>query len=92
MFDEAHKALAPTYRALIPEIEALNAGTVLIGLSATPGRGVLEAVQNERLAELFGSRLLSPDFGGIDAITALRDLGCSHGSSVRSFIARAAWI
>jgi len=74
-FDEAHKALAPTYRDLISAVQKANPAVVLLGLSATPGRAVLEAIQNERLSLLFGNKLLAPNFGGVDAITALRNLG-----------------
>ena len=75
IFDEAHKALAPTYKGLIDALTKTGTKKVLLGLSATPGRGVLEAVANERLAKLFNNTLISPKFGNKDAITALRALG-----------------
>jgi superfamily II DNA or RNA helicase len=74
IFDEAHKALAPTYNALISTLMS-GRDKILLGLSATPGRAVLEAIQNEKLANLFGNTLLCPDFGDRDALAALRDMG-----------------
>jgi DNA repair protein RadD len=75
VFDEAHKALAETYSDLLSEVQAHSRGVVILGLSATPGRARFEAIQNERLSGLFGGKLLTPNFGGTDAITALRQLG-----------------
>jgi len=75
IFDEAHKSLAPTYKGLIEGLTKAGRKKVLLGLSATPGRGVLEAIANERLAEIFDNHLIFPQFGDKDAITALRELG-----------------
>jgi DNA repair protein RadD len=74
IFDEAHKALAPTYSAVISNLIS-GSDKTLLGLSATPGRAVLEAIENEKLANLFGNKLLSPDFGDRDPLAALRDMG-----------------
>ena len=38
IFDEAHKASAPTYKELIEDLTSINGTCSLIGLSATPGR------------------------------------------------------
>jgi len=56
--DEAHRALAPSFREIA---EALaDGGGVLIGLSATPGRGIGRDRENTGLAEMFGQHLISP--------------------------------
>jgi len=75
VFDEAHKALARTYHQLIEDLTGAGTKKVLLGLSATPGRAVLEAIANERLAEVFEHRLIAPTFGGKDPLTALREQG-----------------
>lgn len=49
--DEAHMSLAPTYRALIQRL--LSGGSVLVGLTATPGRDTDDEAENARLAEFY---------------------------------------
>ena len=73
IFDEAHKALAVTYKFLIDKITLGNKQCSLIGLSATPGRGT-DPFENKRLAKLFNNRLIKYNFGQ-DSIKALRKMG-----------------
>ena len=49
VIDEAHKAVAPTYKNAIQKIKGKNTG--IIGLTATPGR--LEQEETEEMAEFF---------------------------------------
>jgi DNA repair protein RadD len=57
IIDEAHKVLAPTYKEVT---EALTADyTRVIGLTATPGRGINNAEQNKALADFFHDELLT---------------------------------
>ena len=47
--DEAHKAVAPTYKAAIQHLTGMN--TSVVGLTATPGRTEIE--ETEEMAEFF---------------------------------------
>jgi superfamily II DNA or RNA helicase len=53
VMDEAHQALAPSYNHLLnlfaPDLQRMP----ILGLSATPGRGWLDAEEDLRLAEFF---------------------------------------
>jgi len=64
VFDEAHRALAPTFK-MVSEFLTKN-GAPLVGLSATPGRGVDEHQidANQRLADLFDGNLVRPSGEG----------------------------
>lgn len=75
IFDEAHKALAPTYRELLCDLLERSSRASLIGLTATPGRSATDFGQNRALAHLFENRLIRLDFGDKDPIEALRDMG-----------------
>lgn len=55
VFDEAHQSVAPTYRELVERVLSnRSAGGRLLGLSATPGRAILE--ETKALAEMYGER------------------------------------
>ena len=71
--DEAHKVLAPTYRAVVKAL--LGNTTRVIGLTATPGRSFTDVAQNEALAEFFFNKILSIDSGGRPIIDYLRTKG-----------------
>ena len=60
--DEAHKALAPTYRACLDRFGDRE-GVTAIGLTATPGRSLEREDENISLAKMFGRRLIAPDLG-----------------------------
>ena len=49
--DEAHRVLAPTYKAVTDSLFGSN--TRLIGLSATPGRGINQSIENKLLSLYF---------------------------------------
>ena len=59
--DEAHKILAPTFQAGVLAVTA-RSDCVLVGLSATPGRGSSQE-QNAKLSEMFDKNLIRPDLG-----------------------------
>ena len=75
IFDEAHKALAPTYRELITDILDRSTDARLIGLSATPGRSALESSENKRLAKLFSGNLIRYQSNGTNSIKKLKEDG-----------------
>jgi DNA repair protein RadD len=51
VMDEAHMAIAPTYKLLIENM--LKGGTGLIGLSATPGRTWNDRDEDQKLSDFF---------------------------------------
>ncbi len=53
LMDEAHQAIAPTYKHLLELLSLNDPETKIIGLSATPGRGLLENDENMELAKFF---------------------------------------
>lgn len=64
--DEAHMSLAPTYKKLIKSI--VRQGSLLMGLTATPGRNVDGDEDNKALAELYFQtpiRLECPEGGEV---------------------------
>ena len=54
--DEAHQAIAPTYRAVITKLAETGAHNALLGLTATPGRTWSDIAADEQLSEFFGER------------------------------------
>jgi len=56
VFDEAHQAVAPTYRHVVDTITARREDTRVLGLSATPGRTWNNPHEDASLAAYFGSR------------------------------------
>jgi superfamily II DNA or RNA helicase len=52
VMDEAHQAIAPTYKHLL-DLLAGDPRTAVLGLSATPGRSWLDASEDMRLAQFF---------------------------------------
>lgn len=73
VIDEAHKSLAKSYLSLINTI-LINESTLLIGITATPGRGASSVEENIELAEIFDKQLVSPTFTE-NPIIALRKIG-----------------
>lgn len=54
IFDEAHQAIAPTYRQVVQQLSAAGQPiTPIVGLSATPGRTFIGSAADEELAEFF---------------------------------------
>jgi DNA repair protein RadD len=70
--DEAHKSTARTYRELLEGIT--TRGSILIGTTATPGRGAYSPEENKDLADFFDRNLLSADLGAAP-IESLRSQG-----------------
>jgi DNA repair protein RadD len=65
VFDEAHQAIAPTYRQVATALS--NAGqpiTPIVGLSATPGRTFAGSVADDDLAEFFDHTKIELDTSG----------------------------
>ena len=56
--DEAHRITAPTYKRALRNISDLERATRVIGLTATPGRG-LDEKQNRELVHEFDQNLIS---------------------------------
>jgi len=73
VLDEAHRALAPTVQSQIAALRR-RAGSLLIGLSATPARTAEPSGENAALAALFGHNLVSPELGD-NPINELRRRG-----------------
>ncbi|WP_084266058.1 DEAD/DEAH box helicase [Actinomadura macra] len=54
VFDEAHQAIAPTYRQVVQQLSVAGQPiTPIVGLSATPGRTFVGAPADEELAAFF---------------------------------------
>lgn len=71
--DEAHVAIAPTYKSAITAIA--TAGAKLIGLTATPGRQLRTergSQENKLLSDFFFSKLFEIDTGSLPPIEYLR--------------------
>lgn len=73
IFDEAHQAVAPTYRFVTDQLAAHN--PPLLGLTATPGRSLEPGDEDYALAEVFNERKVAIDPRG-------------HGSAVTYLIRR----
>jgi len=55
--DEAHKAIAPTYKKAIRNLN--NENTRIIGLTATPGRSAFDDSQNKELSDFFFGKIVN---------------------------------
>jgi superfamily II DNA or RNA helicase len=76
VIDEAHQALAPTYQHLLQMLAPIGGRAGLLGLSATPGRSLLDIGQDQKLAAFFARRKLTiPTPIGQDPITFLQAEG-----------------
>lgn len=53
IFDEAHKATAPQYKRVLERLMPFNRNSILLGLSATPGRSTFDSSENKKLVNLF---------------------------------------
>lgn len=59
VIDEAHQAIAPTYRALIDGLCGAGADNALLGLTATPGRTWNDMAADRELSDYFeGSKVV----------------------------------
>lgn len=66
VFDEAHQAVAPTYRHVVDTITARRENTRVLGLSATPGRSWNNRYEDASLASYFGNRKVTLAVPGHD--------------------------
>jgi len=64
--DEAHQAIAPTYREVIEILSETGTHNALVGLTATPGRTWSDIAADEQLSEFFRSRKVMLDVEGWD--------------------------
>ena len=64
--DEAHQAIAPTYRGVIETLAETGANNALVGLTATPGRTWSNIAADERLSEFFNGRKVMLEVEGWD--------------------------
>ena len=75
VFDEAHQAVATTYKDIVETIVSRNGRTPLLGLSATPGRTWGDPEQDAEVAKLFKENKVTIDFDGANPIKRLTDEG-----------------
>jgi superfamily II DNA or RNA helicase len=66
IMDEAHQAIAPTYRQIIELLVRPTTGAQLLGLSATPGRSWNDPDSDEQLSNFFARRKVSLRVDGYD--------------------------
>lgn len=64
--DEAHQAIAPTYRGVIEDLSETGGHNALVGLTATPGRTWSDIAADEQLSEFFRGRKVILDVEGWD--------------------------
>ena len=74
--DEAHQAIAPTFRAVITKLAETGAHNALLGLTATPGRTWSDIAADEQLSGFFGERkIMLAVEGWDDPVSYLIDEG-----------------
>jgi len=66
VMDEAHQAIAATYRLLLDILVQGNRGSRLLGLSATPGRTWNDVGSDQELADFFGGQKITLQVFGYD--------------------------
>ncbi len=71
--DEAHRVLAPTYNQVVSAL--IGSETRVLGLTATPGRSLSDAAENQSLAKFFFNDILSIHSGTTPVIDFLRAKG-----------------
>ena len=75
VFDEAHQAIAPTYRRVADAL-TLRSDASLLGLTATPGRTWADISEDEKLADYFAQQKVMLEIDGYDnPVTALIEQG-----------------
>jgi superfamily II DNA or RNA helicase len=62
--DEAHQAIAPTYRAIIESLATKHPEGRLLGLSATPGRTWADVDEDARLSDFFARQKVTLEVAG----------------------------
>ena len=71
VFDEAHQAVASTYKDIVETIVTRRPRTALLGLSATPGRTWGDPDADAAVADLFHGNKVTLDFGKENPIRRL---------------------
>ncbi len=66
IIDEAHSAIADTYKLILDVLIARKPRTGLLGLTATPGRTWADITIDEKLANYFGRRKVTLRIDGYD--------------------------
>ena len=69
--DEAHKAIAPTYKKVIDTLSSIT--TKVIGLTATPGRSIENEESNKSLSNFFHNKIITIPSKSEGVITYLRE-------------------
>ena len=64
VIDEAHQAIAPTYKLLLDALFVLGPGGALLGLTATPGRTYSDIGADQQLADFFDCRKVTLEIEG----------------------------
>ena len=64
--DEAHQAIAPTYREIIDILAETGTNNALVGLTATPGRTWSDIATDEQLSDFFGGQKVMLEVDGWD--------------------------
>jgi DNA repair protein RadD len=67
IIDEAHQAIAPTYRLVLDALVARRPSTALLGLTATPGRTWNDPDKDAELAEFFSRQKVRLEVEGFDS-------------------------
>mgnify|MGYP002338705162 CR=1 FL=1 len=74
--DEAHQAIAATYRSVIEGIHTKRPRNALLGLTATPGRTWADVKEDEALSDFFAGQKVTLDVPGYeDPVSYLIDEG-----------------
>lgn len=74
--DEAHQAIAPTFRSVIEGLHTKRPSNKLLGLSATPGRTWNDVQVDAELASFFGGNKITLEIPGYDnSVSYLIDEG-----------------
>lgn len=66
IFDEAHQAIAPTYSRVTEFLIGPNGSGKLLGLTATPGRDLLDIDKDKELSDFFNNNKVSLQVEGYD--------------------------
>lgn len=64
IIDEAHQAVAPTYKTILDSLISHRSDSALLGLTATPGRTWNNVTVDEELADFFARRKVSLEIPG----------------------------
>ncbi|MFA6180019.1 MAG: DEAD/DEAH box helicase [Candidatus Methylopumilus sp.] len=74
--DEAHQAIAPTYKALIEKLHSKKPENRLLGLSATPGRTWNDVEKDAHLSDFFDNKKVTLEIEGFpDPVSYLEKEG-----------------